>query len=287
MSPEATPPRPADTNRHPRRQGTFVLAADVERYGIAAVMLAQLRWLTAEARHVKWVHRDGHDWIAYADNEWAEVVGLSTDQARRARRKLAEAGVVEFTRFRIGHTDVMHVRLAEDPGSDFATSPDPGSDFASPGVAEPPPVQVAESPLPPLYETGETTEGDNARLTARDGDLDHRFLATWAHYPRKLNRKGAYRAWTARVRSGVDPADLALATVNYARLRRGQDPAHTMHGATFFGPDERWRDYLDDAPAVVERTHRRNGRKQSKGERALEVLAEMEGRQVDPMELTR
>lgn len=95
------------------------------------------------------------------------------------------------------------------------------------------------------------------------------FAAVWAIYPRKLNRKGAEKAWTARVRSGVDPADLHRATENYARLRDGEDPSTTMHAATFFGPNDRWADYL--GPALEEAKPRR---KESRGERNLRLLQE-------------
>ncbi len=79
------------------------------------------------------------------------------------------------------------------------------------------------------------------------------FAATWAIYPRKLNRKGAEKAWLARLGAGASVDDLHLATLNYAAIRKGHDPATTMHGTTFYGPHDRWADYLnpteDTAPA--------------------------------------
>lgn len=275
MGHDATRPTSTDANRP---NGTWVLADDVERYGIAAVMLAQLRWLTAEARHVNWVRRDGHLWVAYADNEWADVVGLSTDQARRARRKLTDAGAIASAVFKKDGIPTVHVRLTsgDSAQSDSAIPPNENGDSAES-------LDSAIPPNPPLYETEETTTGTNARLTAaRDDGPPDRFLATWEHYPRKLNRKGAARAWTATIRRGADPDDLHTATVHYAQIRSGEDDRHTMHGTTFFGPDERWRDYLDP-PA----TPRRARRKPSKGEVALAHLAEIEGRPVWALELVR
>ncbi len=73
-------------------------------------------------------------------------------------------------------------------------------------------------------------------------DID--FAAVWEHYPRRIARKAALAAYRARRREGVAADELIAATRNYAATRIGQDTTFTMHGATFFGPAERWRDYL-------------------------------------------
>lgn len=71
------------------------------------------------------------------------------------------------------------------------------------------------------------------------------FGQVWDLYPRKTNRKGAEAAFLARIAEGVEVEQLLQATTNYAEFRRGQEPKYTMLGATFYGPNERWRDYLD------------------------------------------
>ena len=76
------------------------------------------------------------------------------------------------------------------------------------------------------------------------------FERVWDTYPRKTNRKGAEIAFAARLAQGVTPEQLIEATENYAELRRGQDPKFTLLGATFYGPSERWRDYLNGSPEL-------------------------------------
>lgn len=77
---------------------------------------------------------------------------------------------------------------------------------------------------------------------------DSAFDDVWGRYPRKTKRLEALKAWRARVRAGVSPDELARAVENYAaRCRReGTEERFVMHGSSFFGPNERWRDFLDD-----------------------------------------
>lgn len=79
------------------------------------------------------------------------------------------------------------------------------------------------------------------------------FNAMWKLYPRKTNKPGAYRKYLTTLNNGVDHSTLLDAVIAYAASRDGQDDRYTLHGATFFGPDERWRDFADvqvDDPAL-------------------------------------
>jgi len=75
------------------------------------------------------------------------------------------------------------------------------------------------------------------------------FAEVWTHYPRKDNRGKALRAYQARRRAGSSAVDLLTATRHYALERTGEEPRYTMHGSTFFGRDEPWREHLE-APAA-------------------------------------
>lgn len=265
-----------------RSQGTYVLASDVERFGIAAVMLAQLRWLTAEARHVRWVRRDGHQWIAYADNEWAEVVGLSTDQARRARRKLTDAGVIASTVFKKDGIPTVHVRLTggDSAESDSAIPPNENGDSAES-------MDSAIPPNPPLSETGETTEGDISSASAAEADRPEvrslcEYLADRIE-ANGSNRPPIGKTWFDACRLMID--------------RDGRTPDQIRRAIDWCQDDEFWRANVMSMPtlrrqfdtlrlrAKAQGTPRR--RRQSKGERALEVLAQLEGQHGDRLELAR
>jgi hypothetical protein len=69
------------------------------------------------------------------------------------------------------------------------------------------------------------------------------FEALWVIYPRKINKAGAYRAAKARVKAGVKFHELHEATLNYAAATEGTEEKFILHGSTFFGPDDRWRDW--------------------------------------------
>ena len=138
-------------------RGTFVPAEYVERYGLAAVMLAQLDWLYNEAKHVAWTERDGHQWLIYPDHEWEGAVGLGVDQARRARRKLEDAGEIVTVTHRVKGVPTTFLRRVPKPAAE--------SPVAYGEIAESP---TAKSPNLPLYETGKTTEGDASALADDD-----------------------------------------------------------------------------------------------------------------------
>ncbi len=76
---------------------------------------------------------------------------------------------------------------------------------------------------------------------------DEKFDEVWEHYPRKKSKAYALKAYTARRREGISHDDLLTATKNYAAYvkSRHTDPEYVLWGATFFGPNERWKDYLE------------------------------------------
>ena len=72
------------------------------------------------------------------------------------------------------------------------------------------------------------------------------FEAAWSTYPRRSGgnpKKGAFRAWSARVKAGADPAELLAGVSRYAQHVRAEGKENTrfvMQAATFFGPDEHY-----------------------------------------------
>ena len=84
------------------------------------------------------------------------------------------------------------------------------------------------------------------RAKPSDRYLDD-FELVWVEYPKKLAKQDALRAYSARRTAGVSAEDLALAVKHYARdcAHEDREAKFIMHGATFFGPRERWRDYLE------------------------------------------
>lgn len=74
------------------------------------------------------------------------------------------------------------------------------------------------------------------------------FDVFWGIYPRKVNRKGAFRNWNTQIKTKKqDPEMLIQATKNYAfhcKVKRLEDDK-IMHPTTFLGRDDRFVDFKD------------------------------------------
>lgn len=119
------------------------------------------------------------------------------------------------------------------------------------GFGKPP----APTPSPSPSHTGTVDDAPTDSPVGRASggeDLDEGFEEFWADYPRKTNRKDALGKWRARRREGVPVADLLTACRNYARNHGKSEPRFIMHGATFLGAGERWREWADGGAALGE-----------------------------------
>jgi hypothetical protein len=95
----------------------------------------------------------------------------------------------------------------------------------------------------------ETEENNNTRPTVRRKNTQPyppEFEETWQAYPKREgsnSKKGALRAWQARLNEGIDPADLLQAATRYKAFcdrKATTGTAYVMQGETFFGPNRRW-----------------------------------------------
>lgn len=85
------------------------------------------------------------------------------------------------------------------------------------------------------------------------GEYTAEFEEAWEAYPpSKSNKKQAFRKYQTTVKKGATPGEILLATKNYAISRIGQDKLYTKHMATFLGPDEHWRDFLQQQEEPVQ-----------------------------------
>lgn len=71
------------------------------------------------------------------------------------------------------------------------------------------------------------------------------FASWWNHYPRKVNRAKAFKAYKARRREGIAATDLERALDNYAAEVDGEPAEYTMHGSTFLAKGGPWSERLD------------------------------------------
>lgn len=114
-------------------------------------------------------------------------------------------------------------------------------------------TEVTTSEDPTLYllnknvlskESTDNFSESEGRRYARNSYPDE-FNELWKIFPRKSNKPGAYKAYQATLKRGNQHSVLLAAVAAYAKLREGEDEKFTMHGSTFFGPNDRWQDFVE------------------------------------------
>lgn len=92
----------------------------------------------------------------------------------------------------------------------------------------------------PLVPSGDDTSAYSAE-----------FESFWAEYPKREggnSKKGAFKAWNARLRNGVKAEELILSAKRYAAQMTAKGSVGTSfvkQAATFLGPDDHWREALN------------------------------------------
>ncbi|MDD2492281.1 MAG: phage replisome organizer N-terminal domain-containing protein, partial [Bacteroidales bacterium] len=91
---------------------------------------------------------------------------------------------------------------------------------------------------------------EGAKPGSKSGSADYSsdFQAFWAVYPRKREKRGAFRVWKARIREKVKPAALIAAAKNYAAAMQGKDARFTKLPTTFLGPDKPYEEWINGIP---------------------------------------
>lgn len=91
-------------------------------------------------------------------------------------------------------------------------------------------------------EPGEETGKGESK--PRDKKYPASFDEIWKIYPRKIEKKAAYKNYLTRLKEGWKTEELLEATKNYAIAMSGKDESFIKHGSTFFGPSTPFTDYL-------------------------------------------
>lgn len=95
---------------------------------------------------------------------------------------------------------------------------------------------------------GREGNGKDSSVPSGDGTSEYPddFEVTWKEYPKRLGgnpKKGAFKAWKARVNAGADPLDILDGVKRYAAFCKADKKVGTqyvMQAQTFFGPDEHY-----------------------------------------------
>lgn len=82
--------------------------------------------------------------------------------------------------------------------------------------------------------------------TGFDVDFDAEFEVWWQEYPRKRGKTAAVKHWCGLRKKGVSVEQLTAARDRYKTETKGKSMDYIMHGSTFLGPGDRWKDYLQE-----------------------------------------
>ncbi len=111
---------------------------------------------------------------------------------------------------------------------------------ASPPPSPPPSSLTTLPPTPP------PTTARTAKPPARVSYPED-FEKFWNIYPRKIQKKGAFRNWNSRLKCGLTPSEIVEAAKNYAAFHKaaGTQENFIKYPSTFLsGVDEPFEDYL-------------------------------------------
>ncbi|MBI4528142.1 MAG: replication protein [Deltaproteobacteria bacterium] len=96
--------------------------------------------------------------------------------------------------------------------------------------------------------------------TKDNGAADAAFETAWKLYPKRAggnSKENAHAKFNARLRAGIDPAELIAGVERYASYVRATGKENTVYvqqAKTFFGPGEHWKE-LWEIPAQRQRAN--------------------------------
>lgn len=105
------------------------------------------------------------------------------------------------------------------------------------------------SPYPSPYPSPSPSPSPKEKIkpaASDDACVPEAFEEAWQAYPKREgsnSRRAAVKAWNARVRAGVDPAELVAGVRRYAAFCAAKGSigtAYVKQAAAFFGPDAHW-----------------------------------------------
>ena len=110
------------------------------------------------------------------------------------------------------------------------------------------PIASSSPPDRPTRSLSKVKESkvDELRTTSSTSSFESTFDRCWEIYPRKIARKAALKAYIAQRRKGTGADVLLAATRHFAEAMKREDRPtdRILHGSTFYGPDDRWEDYV-------------------------------------------
>ena len=162
----------------------------------------------------------------------AERAGMKLDAVSDATTALEKAGWIRKTRrANERKTNLYEVLVDVEPVENEGKNPDIGE------------IPNSEKSRKRAYSEKSRKPSINKKNIEKNTSIYEDFEEAWKHYPRKVGKKAAYKAYKAR-RKEVDKDTLLTATINYAKAVEHTEQRYIKQGPTFYGPDEWYADYV-------------------------------------------
>ncbi|MHB8172131.1 MAG: hypothetical protein ACYDG6_11420 [Thermincolia bacterium] len=93
-------------------------------------------------------------------------------------------------------------------------------------------------------------ENKNKKEKENKNGYTDEFEKFWSLYPRKVEKKSAFKNWYSRIGQDIKPDEMILAAKNYATncLDNKTESRFIKHPATFIGPSEPFKDWINKLP---------------------------------------
>ena len=163
----------------------------------------------------------------YAKNEYfAKFLGVSVPTVSRGVKKLISLGLIEAIVF-TGRARILKSLIRQPSQIDKAAS-----------------SKRSGSPIKMIRPNTNTSSN-----TINNKNYTEEFDTFWNEYPRSTNKRGAFKAWTARIKEGATAESMIQCAKHYATKTAADktEPAFILHAATFVGPNRRYEDYEEAA----------------------------------------
>lgn len=189
-----------------------------------------------------------HDWFDYA-GKLVEKRRIEAERKRLSRKRPADVFFMSAGR----PADVDGNSTV--PNSTKHNSTVPNKHTSAPADVPLAPEGAADSDSPKTDGAqSETGKGKNAPAEKSEKGKDEyskEFEEFWSLYPRKIEKRAAYKNWAARIRDGTDPSQLVLAARNYAKFCLSQkiEERYIKHPSTFLSSSRAFEDYVFYAPS--------------------------------------
>ncbi|HED3304475.1 TPA: helix-turn-helix domain-containing protein [Klebsiella quasipneumoniae subsp. similipneumoniae] len=154
----------------------------------------------------------------------------------------------------------LNLRSAGDSPGGSANRSLPGATDSLPGAGDSPGGSAGASPRishsfepvnepvnEPIKHTGASAI-TSAPVRSAKQDYSPEFETAWQAYPKRAggnSKSGAFKAWKARLKDGVNPEDMLAGVKRYAAYARATGSVGTQYvkqAASFFGPDRHFEE---------------------------------------------